>query len=119
MVPVTSLVIPILVSAVIVFVASSIMHMVLPYHRNDLRKVPQENELLDSLRRLNLPSGDYAVPHAGSPAAMKEPEFIDKMKKGPIVLMTIAPGASASIGKNLALWFLYSIVVGFFAAYIT
>jgi len=33
MVPLTSLWAPILLSAVIVFVASSIMHMVLPFHR--------------------------------------------------------------------------------------
>ncbi len=38
MVSLMSLWIPILVSAVIVFVLSSIIHMVLPYHRTDLRK---------------------------------------------------------------------------------
>ena len=83
MVPVISLAVPILVSAVIVFVASSIIHMVLPYHRTDIRKAPKEDELLDALRRLNLPPGDYGAPHAGSPAGMNQPEFIEKMKKGP------------------------------------
>lgn len=118
MVPVMSLAIPIVVSAVIVFVASSIIHMVLPYHRTDIRKSPKEDEVLEALRRLNLPPGDYAAPHAGSPAGMKQPEFIEKMKKGPIVLMTIAPGHPPSMATNLALWFLYSVVVSFFAAYI-
>jgi hypothetical protein len=118
MVPVMSLAIPIVVSAVIVFVASSFIHMVLPYHRTDIRKTPKENELLEALRRLNLPPGDYAAPHAGSPAGMKQPEFIEKMKKGPIVFMTIAPGSPPSMAMNLVLWFLYSVVVSFFAAYI-
>lgn len=118
MVPVMSLAIPIVVSAVIVFVASSIIHMVLPYHRTDLRKPPKEDELLEALRRLNLPPGDYAAPHAGSPAGMKQPEFIEKMKKGPIVFMTIAPGSPPSMATNLVLWFFYSVVVSFFAAYI-
>ena len=118
MVPMTSLGLSILVSAVIVFVASSIMHMVLPYHRTDLRKFPKEDEVLDSLRRLNLPPGDYAAPHTGSPAGMKQPEFVEKMKKGPIVFLTIAPGGPPSMATNLVLWFLYSIVVSFFAAYI-
>lgn len=118
MVPVMSLAIPIVVSAVIVFVASSIIHMVLPYHRTDIRKSPKEDEVLEALRRLNLPPGDYAAPHAGSPAGMKQPEFIEKMKKGPIVLMTIAPGHPPSMATNLVLWFLYSVVVSFFAAYI-
>ena len=118
MVPVMSLAIPILVSAVIVFVASSIIHMVLPYHRNDLRKLPKEDDVLESLRRFNLSPGDYAAPHAGSPAGMKQPEFVEKMKKGPIVFMTIALGGPPSMATNLVLWFLYSIVVSFFAAYI-
>jgi hypothetical protein len=118
MVSVTSLAIPILLSAVIVFVASSIIHMVLPYHRSDLHKVPREDELLDALRRLNIQPGDYAAPYAGSPDAMKKPEFIEKRKKGPIVLMTIAPGGSLSMGPQLLLWFLYTVVVSVCAAYI-
>jgi len=118
MVPMTSLWIPILVSAVIVFAASSIIHMVLPYHRNDLLKVPKEDELIDALRRIGLPPGDYAVPHAGSMEGMKKPEFVEKLRKGPIAFMTIAPGAEPSMAKPLVLWFLYSIVVSFFAAYI-
>ena len=119
MVPMTSLWIPIVLSAVIVFVASSIIHMALPYHRNDARKVPKEDEMMDALRRLDLPPGDYAVPHAGSMSGMKSPEFVEKMTKGPIALMTVAPGAAPSMGKSLTLWFLYSVLVSFFAAYIT
>lgn len=119
MVAMTSLWIPIVLSAVIVFVASSIIHMVLPYHRNDLRRVPKEDEMLDAIRRLDLPPGDYAVPHAGSMSGMKDPAFVEKMKKGPIALMTIAPGADPSMGRSLTLWFLYSILVSFFSAYIT
>jgi hypothetical protein len=118
MVPLMSLVIPILVSAVIVFVASSIIHMALPFHRNDLRRLPKEDEVIDALRRFNLPPGDYVIPCAGSPADMKKPEFIEKMKKGPIVFMTLAPGRPPSMGTSLLLWFLYSVVVSFFAAYV-
>lgn len=118
MVPVTSLWIPILVSAVIVFVASSIIHMVLPYHRNDLRKLAKEDEVMDALRRFDIPPGDYAVPHAGSPEGMKKPEFVEKRKKGPVVLMTVAPGGPPSMGRSLLLWFLYCALVGVFAAYV-
>ena len=39
-----------------------------------------EDEVLEFLRRLDIPPGDYAAPHAGSPAAMKEPAFLEKMK---------------------------------------
>jgi hypothetical protein len=118
MVPLMSLWIPILLSAVIVFVASSILHMVLPLHRNDLRKFPKETDVLDALRQFNLPPGDYAAPMPGSPAGMKSPDFIEKMKKGPHVFMTISPGGSPSMGPYLAQWFVYSIVVSIFAGYI-
>ena len=118
MVPLTSLWVPILASAVIVFVASSVIHMLLPFHRKDLLKVPKEDEALDVLRRLDIPPGDYCVPHPGGPEGMKKPEYLDKVNKGPIVLMTVAPGGPPSMGASLLLWFLYSIVVSIFAAYI-
>ncbi len=118
MVPVMSLAVPILVSALMDFVASSIIHMVLPYHRNDLRRLPNEDAVMDALRRFSIPPGDYAVPHPGSPAGMKKPEFVEKMKKGPVVFMTLAPGGPPSMGTSLLLWFLYSVVVSVFAAYI-
>jgi hypothetical protein len=121
MVPLTSLIIPIFLSAVVVFFASFIIHMVLAYHRSDLRKLPaqQEDQLLDAVRRLNLATGDYGVPHPGSPDRMKDPAFMEKMKKGPIVLMNVSPGTAPTLGKPLALWFVYTLVVGTFAAYIS
>jgi hypothetical protein len=118
MVPLTSLVLPILVSAVIVFVVSSIIHMVLTYHRSDFLRLSNEDEALEALRRLNIPPGDYLFPYAGSPEAMKKPEFVEKATKGPIVIMTIAPGRAPAMGGALVQWFLYSVLVSFFAAYI-
>ena len=120
MVPVTSLWLPILCSAVLVFVASFVIHMVLGYHRNDVRRFPSdtEDQILETLRRVNAAPGDYAVPHAGSAAGMRDPVFVAKATKGPIAFMTIAPGGPPSMTSNLVLWFLYSIVVSFFSAYI-
>jgi hypothetical protein len=113
-----SLWVPILLSAVFVFVASFILHMVLPFHRADLRKVPKEDEVMASLRGFNIPPGDYAIPCAESPQAMNTPEFKAKLAKGPVAFMTIGPGRSPSMAKPLALWFVYSVVVSIFAAYI-
>lgn len=118
MVPLTSLVLPILISAVFVFVASSILHMALPIHKNDLKPVPDEDAALDAFRRLKLAPGDYVIPRPRSMADMKAPAFIEKQKTGPIVFMTIAEGGSTSMGPALAQWFLYTVVVSIFAAYI-
>ncbi len=62
MVPLAALWLPIVVSAVIVFVASSIMHMVLPYHKSDYKQLPDEDKVLSALRPLNLQRGLYVFP---------------------------------------------------------
>jgi hypothetical protein len=114
-----SLWLPILLSALIVFVASSVMHMLLTYHKNDNLKVPKEDEAMAALRPLNIPPGDYFMPHADSMKAMKDPAFIDKMKSGPVVLCTVYPNGVFSMGAGLVMWFIYSIVVSIIAAYVT
>lgn len=118
MVPLGSLWMPIVISAVLVFFASFVMHMVLTYHRTDLRGVAREDDVMAALRPFSIPPGDYALPHASSPDAMKNPAFLDKMKKGPVVLMTVLPNGPPSMGQSLALWFLFSVMVSLFAGYI-
>lgn len=118
MVSVVSLAIPILVSAVLVFIASSIIHMVLPIHRNDFAKVPDENGVMEALRRFKIPPGDYLMPRPASAAAMKDPAFLAKREQGPVVVMTVMPPGPPSMGTPLFLWFLYSILISVFAAYI-
>jgi len=119
MVPVMSLWMPIVLSAVIVFVASSIVHMLLPFHRNDYQQVPKEDEVMGSLRPFNIPPGDYMVPRAGSMEAMKKPEFLDKLKAGPVIVMTVIPNGPMSMGQSLIQWFVYLILVSATAAYMT
>jgi hypothetical protein len=121
MVPLISLVIPIVISAVVVFLASFLFHMVLGYHKNDLRKLPdpQEDELLAAVGRLNLAAADYGLPHPGSRERMNDPAFVAKMTKGPLVLMNVSPGMAPSMGKSLAIWFVFILVVTLFSAYIT
>jgi hypothetical protein len=118
MVSVMSLWLPILLSAVFVFVVSSVIHMLLPYHRSDFGKVPSEDDVMDALRRFDIPPGEYVIPCAGSPEAMKSPEFLDKTKKGPVAFMTVLPSGPPAMGKQLIQWFVYCVVVGIFAAYI-
>ena len=118
MVPIMSLWLPILLSAVIVFVVSSIIHMVLTYHRTDFGKVPAEDEVMDALRKVGIPPGDYVIPCAGSPKEMGTPDFIEKTTKGPVAFMTVMASGPPSMGKSLVQWFVYCIVVGIFAAYI-
>ncbi|MCX6121731.1 MAG: hypothetical protein NTX44_08940 [Ignavibacteriales bacterium] len=109
---------PILLSAVIVFIVSSIIHMLSPWHKGDYPKMQNEDKVMDALRPLNIPPGDYMVPRPSGREEMRAPEFIEKLKKGPVMMLTVFPSGQNSMVMNLVLWFLYSVVVGFFAAYV-
>ncbi len=109
---------PILLSSVLVFLVSSVIHMVLPWHKRDYPKAPNEDQVMDALRPFAIPPGDYMIPRVSSMKEMSSPEFTEKMKKGPVMILTVLPNGPASMGKNLVLWFLYSVVVGFLAAYV-
>ena len=120
MVPLTALWLPIVLSAVIVFVASSIIHMVLGYHQGDYQKLPNEEKLLETMRTWGLvPGSFYHFPHCPSHKEMKTPEYQEKLKQGPIGLMTVFPSGPPNMAKYLGSWFAYCLVVSFFVAYLT
>lgn len=118
MVPLTQLWLPIVLSAVIVFVASSIMHMLLPYHKSDYRQLPNEDKLLATLRGAGLTRGLYHFPFC-THKEMKSPEMQEKFKQGPVGHLTIFPSGPVNMGKFLGLWFVYCLIIGFFVAYLT
>ena len=118
MVPITSLWIPILVSAALVFVVSSVIHMLLPVHKGDFRKLPNEDEALEAMGKLGIEPGDYMFPQCSSMGEMKDPKFLAKMEKGPVGMLTIMPSGPPAMGASLGLWFVYCAVVGLFAAYV-
>jgi hypothetical protein len=109
---------PIVASAVIVFIASSIIHMGPFWHRGDYPKVPNEDRLRDAVRAVSIPPGEYMVPRAASSKDMQAPEFQEKLKQGPVLVMTVLPNGMMSMTSNLVQWFLYCVVVSFFAAYV-
>lgn len=117
-VPILSLWLPILLSAVVVFILSTLIHMVLRYHTKDFRRIPDEDAFNDALRKFNVPAGAYMVPYATSMEEMRSEAFKEKVKKGPRAVMTIMPGGDMSMTSQLIQWFVYSVVIGVFAAYV-
>jgi hypothetical protein len=118
MVSIASLWLPIILSAVLVFVASSIIHMALKYHANDYTKLPDEDGVMDALRPFSIPPGEYSFPKPDDYRQMGEPEFQEKMRAGPMAFLTVLPSEVPKMGGQLAQWFGYSVVVAVFAAYI-
>jgi hypothetical protein len=119
MVPITALWLPILLSTVFVFIVSSLIHTLLGFHKNDYRKLPDEDRVMDSLRSAGVTSGrGYHFPFIPF-KERKLPEGVERLKRGPIGLLTIFPSGVPSMGKFLGQWFLYCLVIGVFAAYLT
>lgn len=119
MVSIVDLWLPIVVAAVLVFVVSSILHMVFAYHKSDFRQLPNEAETLAGLRRAGLTPGMYFFPFCSSNKEMATPEAMEKYKQGPVGMMTVMPSGPPAMGKLLVLWFLFSLLVGVFVAYLT
>jgi hypothetical protein len=110
--------VPILLSSVLVFIASSVIHMALSWHKDDVAKVPDEDRFREALRALAIPPGDYCVPRPASMDDMKTPAFVEKQKQGPVMFFTVIPNGPMSMGKALSQWFLYSVAIGILAAYV-
>jgi len=71
-----------------------------------------------ALRKFNIPPGDYLVPCGGTPDAMKSPDFIEKMNKGPMMMATVMPNGIPPMGPIFAMWFAYCAVISVFGGYV-
>lgn len=118
MVALLDLWLPILLSAVFVFVVSSVIHMALPIHKGDYKKLPGEAKVLDAMRGESVQPGSYMFPCCESMKDMGSPEMIDRLNKGPVGFLTVIPNGPMAMGKSLTQWFLFSLVISVFAAYI-
>lgn len=118
MVTLASLWLPILLSAVFVFIASSIIHMFMPWHKSDFRMTPNEAAVMDALRPFAVPPGDYVMPKAEGMSEMNSPEYKAKRARGPVMIYTVMPSGTFSMGKSLVQWFVYLLVVLTLVAYL-
>ncbi len=118
MVVLAELWLPILVSAVFVFIVSSILHMALPIHKNDYDKMPEEDQVLSAMRDAKVGPGDYFFPFACGKEMASE---VNKKKfaLGPVGFMTVRPNGPPAMGKALVQWFLLTIFMGILVGYVT
>jgi len=117
-VSIASLWLPIVLSAIVVFLASAVFHMVLKWHRGDYKKLPNEAAILEAIGREKVGCGVYMFPHC-DPKDAKSPEFKEKMSRGPVGILTMMEPGPFNMGKYLGLWFVYCFIVSVFVAYLT
>jgi len=103
MVALGTLWLPILVSAVLVYIASSIVWMLLPHHKSDWAQLPGEAGVLEAMRRAGVGRGQYRFPFCDP--RDKSPETKKKMEEGPMGTMIVWPPGPMGMAKQLGTWF--------------
>jgi hypothetical protein len=119
MTPFMSLLLPIIVAAIAVFVLSSIIHMMMPWHKSDYSPFPDEDGVMDALRPFAIPPGDYMAPAPRSIDDMKSPDFMAKRTRGPVLIATVMKNGGFTMGPTMAVWFLFSLVISVIVGCIT
>jgi len=118
MVGLVQLWLPILLSSVLVFFASSILHMVLKFwHAPDARAFSNEDEIAAAMRKGNPQAGMYMIPYC-TPEAMKQAATQEKFRQGPVGTIFLRPAGPMNLGAFLGQWFVFCVIVSVFAAYL-
>lgn len=109
---------PIVISAVVVFFASFVFWMVLPHHKSDWKKLPEEDAVLQAMRKERLEPGMYMIPYCSDIKQMEEPLFVKKQEQGPVGVITLRRPGKMAMGPPLTLSFLYNLGVAIVVAYL-
>jgi hypothetical protein len=118
MVSLAQLWLPILLSAVFVFIASSILHMVLKFwHMPDCKPFSNQDEIGAAMRKGNADAGMYMLPYC-TPETMKKPETKEMFVTGPVGMVVLRPAGPMNIGAYLGQWFVYCVVISFLSAFL-
>ncbi len=111
-----SLWLPILLSAIAVFIASSVIWMALQYHNSDWKPLPDEEAARAALK--GTPPGEYTLPYAADNRMRQDPEWMRKYEEGPAAMLVVLPHGSMAMGTQLATWFAYCVVISLLVAYV-
>jgi len=115
----TQLWMPILVTAVLIFFASSLIHMVFQWHNSDYRKLGNEDEVRAAVRAGSPTPGQYILPHCSHMKEMGGEAMQQKFREGPVGILTIKASGTPGMGKALGSWFVFCLAVAAFAACLT
>ena len=104
---------PILLSAVFVFIASALINMLLKFwHAPDYHGFANEDEVAAAIRKGGATGpATYAIPYCKGPEAMKDPAMQEKFKQGPVAHVNIRASVPMSMGPMLGQWFVFCLLV--------
>lgn len=116
MVSLAALWLPVVLSAIAVFILSSLVWMVFPWHRKDFQALPKEEAARAALRGTE--PGLYTIPNAPDRAAMQDAGYKKKLAEGPVAFVVMLPNGDPAMSRTMVQWFLWSLVVSFTVAYV-
>ena len=109
---------PILLSAVVVFVLSSLIHMVVQWHASDYRGFSNEAAVRAAILAGNPTPGRYVIPFCREMKEMGSEAMLQKYREGPVGQIVLGPAGAPALGKFLGQWFVWSVIVSTLAAYL-
>src|SRR5215218_707867 len=99
--PFGSMWLPVVVSAVAVWLVSAVLHMVLKYHQADYRQLSEEDGVGHTLRKAAPSPGVYVIPYCADMSQMKDSAFLKRYEDGPVALITVMRNGRPNMGKSL------------------
>ena len=111
-----SLWMPILLSAVGIFIASSLIHMVFQWHQSEYGKLPNEDEVRAIVAGAKLAPGQYVMPHCVGGKEMQAAEMQQKFKDGPVAVLVVRANGAPNMGATLGQWFGLTAVIAVLTA---
>ncbi len=109
---------PILVSAVIVWILSAIVWMALPHHKRDFIALPDEDGFMEHLRQSGIKPGNYVFPDFRDPKAMKSEKIQKALEGGPVGHLSVWR-TPLTMGDKMIATFVVYLVVSTLIAYLT
>lgn len=118
MVPWSALFLPALVASVLVFIASSLIHMVIKWHQPEYKTLANADDVLVAVRKTSPVPGKYVMPYCHDSKDMASPQMQEKLAAGANVVMYVRPSGAVKLGLFLGKWWLYTLVVSLVVGYV-
>jgi hypothetical protein len=115
----TQLWLPIVVSAVAVFILSALAWTVMPHHKKDFTGLPNADAVQAVMRQNPPVPGQYAIPWVSDMKMLEDPAVKAKMEQGPRAYITVVPNGMPSMGPMLAKSFIFYLFVSLLVGYVS
>ena len=107
---------PIVATAVLIFIASSLIHMVFKWHNKEYGQFSNEDEIRAAINAGKPAIGQYVLPHCLDMKDMQNEAMQHKFLEGPIGFITLRPNGPPKMGGSLLKWFIFSLALAAFCA---